>query len=123
MTQIELAKLNRASAQMRHVSEKEGMPLELLKTRIKEGRIVVVKNSKRRINPCAIGEGLRIKVNANIGTSKDSPDINKELRKMRTAIKYGADAVMDLSTGGDIKKIRRIRQVERKIRKVIFFEI
>ena len=107
MTQIELAKLNKISPEMRYVSKNEGMPVELLKSRIKDGRIVLIKNAKRKINPCAVGEGLRIKVNANIGTSKDSNDIKKELRKMRAAIGAGADAVMDLSTGGDIKKIRR----------------
>lgn len=106
MTQVEFAKLNKISPQMRFVSKNEGMPSELLKTRIKEGKIALIKNSKRKINPCAVGEGLRVKVNANIGTSKDSSGINKELRKMAVAIKYGADTVMDLSTGGDIKKIR-----------------
>ena len=108
MTQIEFAKLNKISPQMRFVSKNEGMPSGLLKTRIKEGGIALIKNSKRKINPCAVGEGLRVKVNANIGTSKDSYGIDKELRKMAIAIKYGADAVMDLSTGGDIKKIRRL---------------
>jgi len=108
MTQIEFAKLNKILPQMRFVSKNEGMSSELLKTRIKEGKIALIKNSKRKINPCAVGEGLRVKVNANIGTSKDSSGINKELRKMAVAIKYGADAVMDLSTGGDIKKIRRL---------------
>ena len=108
MTQVEFAKSNKTSPQMQYVSKNEGMPLELLKTRIKEGKIVLIKNSKRKINPCAVGEGLRVKVNANVGTSKDSSSIDKELRKMDVAIKYGADAVMDLSTGGDIKKIRRL---------------
>lgn len=108
MTQAELAKLNKISPEMRYVSKNEGMPLELLAARIKEGRITLIKNSKRKIYPCAVGEGLRVKVNANIGTSKDSSIINKELRKMDVAIKYGSDAIMDLSTGGDIKKIRKI---------------
>ncbi len=108
MTQVELAKLNKSSPEMRYVSKNEGMPLELLIARIKEGKVTLIKNSKRKINPCAVGEGLRVKVNANIGTSKDSSNINKELRKMAVAIKCGADSVMDLSTGGDIKKIRKV---------------
>jgi phosphomethylpyrimidine synthase len=108
MTQVEFAKLNKISPQMRYVSKNESMPLELLKSRIKEGKIVLIKNSKRKIKPCAVGEGLRVKVNANIGTSKDSSGIDKELKKMDVAIKYGADTIMDLSTGGDIKKIRRL---------------
>jgi len=108
MTQVDLAKLNKISPQMRYVSKNERISLDLLKTRIKEGKIVLIKNSKRKINPCAVGEGLRVKVNANIGTSKNSLNIDKELRKMDIAIKYGADAVMDLSTGGNLKKIRRL---------------
>jgi phosphomethylpyrimidine synthase len=108
MTQVELAKANRISPQMRYVSKNEGMPPELLKSRIKDGKIVLIKNLKRKINPCGVGEGLRVKVNANVGTSKDSSSVDKELRKMNAAIKYGADTIMDLSTGGDIKKIRRL---------------
>ena len=108
MTQTELAKLNKISPEMRYVSKNESMLPELLRSRIKEGRITIVKNSKRKINPCAVGEGLRVKVNANIGTSKNSSNVNKELRKMDVAIKCGTDTVMDLSTGGDIKKIRRL---------------
>jgi len=108
MTQAELAKLNKISSEMRYVSKNESIPPELLRSRIKEGRITIVKNSKRKINPCAVGEELRVKVNANIGTSKNSSNVNKELRKMDVAIKCGTDTVMDLSTGGDIKKIRRL---------------
>jgi phosphomethylpyrimidine synthase len=108
MTQVELAKLNRTSPEMPYVSKNESMPLELLRSIIKQGKIALIKNSNRKINPCAVGEGLRVKVNANIGTSKDSSNINKELRKLDVAISCGADTVMDLSTGGDIKKIRKI---------------
>jgi len=108
MTQIELAKLNKISPEMRYVSKNESISLELLRFRIKEGKIALIKNLKRKVNPCAVGEGLRVKVNANIGTSKNSTNINKELRKLDVAIKCGADAVMDLSTGGDLKKIRKI---------------
>ena len=108
MTQTELAKLNKISPEMRYVSKNESMTLELLRSRIKEGKVALIKNLKRKVNPCAVGEGLRVKVNANIGTSKNSVNINRELKKLDVAIKCGADAVMDLSTGGDIKKIRKI---------------
>lgn len=107
MTQLELAKLNKASPQMRYVAKKEGIALDTLKNRIKEGRIALIKNIKRKIPPCAVGEGLTTKINANIGTSKDSANLTRELKKMFVAIKYGADAIMDLSTGGNIKKIRK----------------
>lgn len=61
----------------------------------------------KKLTPVAIGEGLRVKVNANIGTSKDHVDIGEELKKLEAAVAHGTDAVMDLSTGGDIREIRR----------------
>lgn len=107
MTQLELAKLNKTSREMQYVSKHENIPLGTLKERIKEGTITLIKNSKRKILPCAVGKGLRTKVNANLGTSQDKKDIKGELKKLRSAIKAGADTVMDLSTGGRIKDIRR----------------
>ena len=107
MTQIELTKLNKTSPQMRYTAKKEGIVLELLKKRIKKGVIVLIKNKKRKIAPCAVGEGMRTKINANLGTSQDRISLKRELKKVETAIRYGADTVMDLSTGGDIKKLRR----------------
>ena len=73
------------------------------------GRIVITKNVVREegLNPLGIGEGLLIKVNANIGTSKEVCDVEKELEKSRIAVAAGADTLMDLSTGGDIDAIRR----------------
>ena len=72
------------------------------------GEIVIPANvNHTNLIPCGIGKGLRTKVNANIGTSSDFCDLNTELRKLQTAINFGADTVMDLSTGGDIPAIRR----------------
>ena len=107
MNQLKLAKQNKTSKEMRYASKNEGISLDILKKRIKNGAIVLIKNSKREISPCAVGEGLRTKVNANLGTSQDKIDLQNELKKLRSAIASGADTVMDLSTGGDIKKIRR----------------
>lgn len=107
MTQLEFAKLNKVSPEMRYVSKRESIALCVLRNHIKEGRIVIIKNLKRNIRPCAVGEGLRTKVNANLGTSQDKANLNTELRKLKTAVHSGADTVMDLSTGGDIRKIRR----------------
>ena len=107
MTQLEYAKLNKTSPEMLYVSKKEGVPPEVLRKRVKNGSVVILKNSRRKIRPCAVGEGLATKVNANLGTSMDRVNVNLELKKLRTAIQYGADTVMDLSTGGDIRKIRR----------------
>jgi len=107
MTQLELAKLNKVSPEMRYTAKNEGMPLELLKNRIEEGSVVLIKNTKRKIKPCAVGKGLRVKINANIGTSRHSVNLNKELKKLRIAIECGADTVMDLSTGENICEIRK----------------
>ena len=89
------------------IAKKEGVSVQHLKKNIKRGRIVLLKNLKHRIKPVAIGEGLTTKVNANIGTSPDVADLKLELNKLAAAIQAGADTVMDLSTGGDIDKIRR----------------
>ncbi|MFC1658327.1 phosphomethylpyrimidine synthase ThiC [Candidatus Omnitrophota bacterium] len=108
MTLIESAKNNKITAQMRTVSAREGMIPSVLGKRVSEGRIVIPRNIKRKIaKPCGIGFGLTTKVNANLGTSPFHSSLKDELKKLNTAIKYGADTVMDLSIGGDLRKIRR----------------
>ena len=86
----------------------EGISPEKLRALIAAGKAVIPRNRKRKdIRPIAIGEGLRVKVNANVGSSRDRADVSLELEKMRVAVAAGADAVMDLSTGGPIDEIRR----------------
>jgi phosphomethylpyrimidine synthase len=93
---------------MKHVAEKEGVETNFIIQGLAEGEIVIPANVNHiNLIPCGIGKGLRTKVNANIGTSSDFCDLNTELRKLQTAINFGADTVMDLSTGGDISAIRR----------------
>lgn len=92
---------------LQQVAKKEGVSVQYLKNGIKKGHIVLVKNKKHRIKPLAIGTGLRTKVNANLGTSPDVANLKYELKKLSTSIEAGADTVMDLSTGGDINRIRR----------------
>lgn len=92
---------------LQSVAKREGVSIQFLKRGIKKGNIVILKNRKHRIIPIAIGKGLSTKVNANIGTSPDLADLRLELRKLAASIKAGADTVMDLSTGGDINRIRR----------------
>ncbi len=71
------------------------------------GHIIIPRNKNHTaIAPIGIGKGLRTKINANIGTSKDHQDIEEELEKLRAAVKSGADTVMDLSTGGPLDEIR-----------------
>jgi phosphomethylpyrimidine synthase len=93
---------------MKHVAEKEGIETDFILQGLIEGKIIIPANvNHANLIPCGIGAGLRTKVNANIGTSSDFCDLNTELRKLQAAIDFGADTVMDLSTGGDISAIRR----------------
>ena len=108
MTQLEIAKNGQISEEMRLCAETEGVAPEFIRQGVADGTIVVVRNKKHTtIHPAAIGKGLRTKINANIGTSKDRADLETELRKVRISAEAGADAVMDLSTGGDIRAIRK----------------
>lgn len=109
MTQLELALKNKVSGRMRLLSEKEKVSPAFLKKGVAEGLIVVPWNKNRQMaKPCAIGKGLSVKINANIGTSSDESDLGDEIKKLKIAAEYGADTVMDLSTGGDIPAIRKI---------------
>ncbi|WKZ15340.1 MAG: phosphomethylpyrimidine synthase ThiC [Candidatus Jettenia caeni] len=108
MTQLQKARQNIITQEMRQVAKEEDLDPEYIKLRIAEGKIVIPVNHKRRATKvCGIGAGLKTKVNANIGTSADYADIVNELEKLRVAEEAGADAVMDLSTGGDLRSIRR----------------
>ena len=91
---------------VRMIAEKEGVREEFVRNGIASGRIVVPCNPVHDPVPCAIGEGLSVKVNVNLGTSRDIVDLDSELEKLKVSLKYGADSVMDLSTGGDIDAIR-----------------
>lgn len=90
------------------ILKSEKIEREVLIRRFLSGEIVIVKNRNRRnIRPLAIGKGLRTKINANIGSSRDIEDIEIEINKALVAKEAGADAVMDLSTGRNIKEIRK----------------
>jgi phosphomethylpyrimidine synthase len=108
MTQLKLAQKGTVSPQIKHVAEKESVETDFIVRGIAAGEIIIPANvNHTNLIPCGIGRGLRTKVNANIGTSSDFCDLNTELRKLQTAVEFGADTVMDLSTGGDISAIRR----------------
>jgi len=103
----ELRKRNIPSL-VRKIAQTENVNIGVLTKGILEGKIVITKNEKREnVTPTGIGYPLTTKVNANVGTSTDKSDINFEVEKAILAEKAGADTVMDLSTGGDIKKIRK----------------
>ena len=108
MTQLQMARKQKITPEMEKVAVVEGVPVELIRERIAKGVLVIPANiNHHNLVPCGVGEGLSTKVNANIGTSSDYGDIKTELAKLDAAIRAGADAVMDLSTGGDIPAIRR----------------
>jgi phosphomethylpyrimidine synthase len=108
MTQLEAARKGKITPEMRHVAKAECRNAEFIRSGVAKGRIVIPKNIKHRLqNPCGIGEGLKTKINANIGTSKDSSNISKELTKMRESVALGSDTIMDLSTGPRLVETRR----------------
>jgi len=108
MTQLEMARKGKTSPEMKLVAEKEGVEAEFVREGVAEGAIVIPANPNHtNLVPCGIGRGLKTKVNANIGTSSDFGNTETELDKLRVAVEFGADAVMDLSTGGDITATRQ----------------
>lgn len=107
MTRIEDARKGTISDELRGVARREQLNPEKLRKAVSDGTIVIVRNSKRHVEPMAIGNGTRIKVNANIGTSSARTDLSEEIEKMDVAVRHGADAIMDLSTAGDLGGIRK----------------
>ncbi len=108
MTQLELARDGAVSPQMGVVAGREGLDVECIRQGVADGTIVIPANiNHKNLVPCGIGRGLSTKVNANIGTSSDFGNVDTELEKLQVAIDCGADAVMDLSTSGDVASIRQ----------------
>ena len=107
MTQIEYARNGIISPEVTAISKKEKIDPSIIKERVAKGTIVIPRNIKRNIkNICGIGEGLTTKVNANIGTSKNSPKGSfEEIEKLKIALEAGADTVMDLSVGDGIRSM------------------
>ncbi len=85
----------------------ENVTKEKLEKRVNRGSVVLVKNAKRNIKHLAIGEGVSIKINANVGTSSEVVSITEELKKAKVAVDSGADTIMDLSIGGNLNEIRK----------------
>ncbi len=108
MTQIGEARKGNVTPEMDAVARAEGVPAGQVLAGIAEGTIVITRNIQHRtITPLGVGKGLRTKINANIGTSKDRMSVAGEIEKLKAAVAAGADAVMDLSTGGPIIEIRK----------------
>ncbi len=112
MTQYEDAVAGRKTPQMHRAAEREGLDAETIRAELAAGRLVIPANrlhlagKASPLDPVAIGRAVSTKINANIGTSPVSSCKEQELIKLRLAVQYGADAVMDLSTGGDLDETR-----------------
>lgn len=112
MTRMERAKTGEIVQEFDTVALKEHTTAETIRAGVARGEVTLCNSAVREIGPVAIGHGLRIKVNANIGTSSDASSIDEEVEKAHCAIENGTDMLMDLSTGGDIAKTReRILEV------------
>mgnify|MGYP006279910083 CR=1 FL=1 len=108
MTLMDEAKKGNIPPQIHKVAEKEGIDPEIVRKYVAEGLITIPKNVLRETYPKAIGKCMGVKVNANVGTSRDFVDVEDEIKKAETAVKYGADTIMDLSTGGDLDSTRKL---------------
>lgn len=107
MSLIEEAKKGIKSELIEKVSEYEGVEADKIVRLVAKGHVIIPKNVLREVEPRAIGTLVSTKVNANVGTSQEYVNVEDEVEKAIVAQKFGADAVMDLSTGGDLREIRR----------------
>ena len=110
MTQIEAARKGDVTPEMEFVARRENLTPEFIRDEVAIGRMVIPANKvhlKKKLEPMCIGIGSTCKINANIGNSAVTSDIQGELDKLHTAVHFGSDTVMDLSTGGNIDAIRQ----------------
>jgi phosphomethylpyrimidine synthase len=110
VTQMHRAREGEVTPEMRRVAEREGLDSELVRREVAEGRAIIPANIhhlKAKLDPMGIGIAFTCKINANIGNSAVTSDVASELKKLHTAVHYGSDTVMDLSTGGNIDEIRQ----------------
>lgn len=107
MNLIASAKRGIITEEMREVAKQEGVTDDFVRRGVANGQIVIPISPYRHVKICGIGEGLRTKVNASIGTSTDIADVEMEVEKARQAEAAGADTLMELSTGGNLVEIRR----------------
>lgn len=109
-TQLLRAQAGEISPEMQFVAKRENLPAELVRSEVASGRMVIPANKVHlagRLEPMAIGIAAKCKINANIGNSAVTSNVDEELNKLHAAVHFGADTVMDLSTGKDIDGIRR----------------
>src|SRR5260370_179216 len=108
MSQMHLARQGVITEEMQYIAKREKLSTEMIRGEVARGRCSIPANiHHRNLEPMAIGIATKCKINANIGNSATSSNIDEELKKLHHAVHYGADTIMDLSTGGDIPVIRK----------------
>ena len=108
VTQMHYARKGVITPEMTYVAEREGLEPEMVRAEVARGRLIIPCNvNHTSLEPMGIGTVATVKINANIGNSAVTSDVEGELEKLKFALKYGADTVMDLSTGGNIDAIRQ----------------
>ncbi|WP_288643985.1 phosphomethylpyrimidine synthase ThiC [uncultured Helicobacter sp.] len=106
-TQLYYAKKSIITEEMKYIANIENISAQVVCDEVAKGRLIIPANiNHKNLQPMGIGVALRTKINSNIGSSQIIHSIDEEVQKLKTSIKYGADTVMDLSTGGDLDKIR-----------------
>ncbi|HZN62561.1 MAG TPA: phosphomethylpyrimidine synthase ThiC [Planctomycetota bacterium] len=109
VTQMRAARRGEITAAMRRVAEREGLEPEAIRLDVAEGRAIIPANVHHlagALDPMGIGINFACKINANLGNSSVTSNVKEELKKLHTAVHFGSDTVMDLSTGGDLDEIR-----------------
>ena len=107
-TQMDAARKGIITKEMKIVSKKENIDIEILKKRIAKGEIVIPANKNHKsLDPEGVGRGLRTKINVNLGISKDCPNVDVELEKVQIAIDMKAEGIMDLSSFGKTEEFRK----------------
>src|SRR5690606_33205854 len=121
---MEEARKGNITPEMEEIARRENVDIQMLIRCVADGRIVIPSNVNRKSSPCGIGENLSTKINANVGSSSRMEDIEQEVEKAMAAVEYGADAVMDLSTGPLLAEVRKeiLRAVDVRVGTVTIYE-
>ena len=107
MTQVQEARKGIITDEIKSVAEMEGIDVHKILNGLANGRIVIPKNIEGKSKPVGIGKGLKTKINANVGSSSELEKVKWEVEKAKAAVKYGADTIMDLSTGPDYEHVMK----------------
>src|SRR3989441_9514532 len=108
VSQMHYARKGIITEEMDYVARREKLEPELVRSEVARGRAIIPANiHHRNLEPMGIGIAFKCKINANIGNSATTSNVDEELKKLHHAVHFGADTIMDLSTGGEIPKIRK----------------